>query len=75
MIDLKTFEACPECQYRIKFGRCPIKHKHQCPFKQVADIVRYETGEFQCLPDEFFFAVLRRRGWHGELKQTRTITV
>lgn len=75
MIDINTYDPCPECDYRIKFGRCPCNKKSGCPVRETILTLRTQKSSVDRIPTEFFIDVLRRRGWSGELKQEAKVKI
>lgn len=76
MIDIREFNPCQDCQYKQYNGKCAMAHKSYCPLYEMTDALKTELqSPIQGIPDEWFVEVLRRRGWHGELKHTTIVTI
>ena len=49
--------------------------RRKCPTWMLADILQTDKEAVDKIPDNLLIDVLRKRGWHGELKQTTLVTI
>lgn len=69
------YNPCEQCPHRANLFRCPFSKRQNCAqyvFSQYLYIV--ENGGFG-VPDEVLVEILRKRGWHGELRQQSVVRV
>lgn len=77
MIDLKTYDPCGGCHFKLH-PPCPIVRPkaHNCPAVMIHEaLLMGEAKMLPKIPDELFMELLRQRGWHGELKQIQSVRV
>lgn len=70
-----TYNPCESCTHREKLRRCPFEKRTACSrfvFSQYLDIV--ENGGSK-VPDEVLVDLLRKNGWHGEIRQQITVQI
>lgn len=75
MSDANVYNPCSECKFKINFGCCPMGQRRKCPTWMLADILQTDKEAVDKIPDNLLIDVLRKRGWHGELKQTTLVTI
>lgn len=71
------YNPCEQCAHReALFGRCPLAKRTMCSkylFAQYVNSVELDRGE--AVPDEVLVSLLRKNGWHGELRQQMTVQI
>ena len=70
-----VYNPCESCIHRAKLFRCPCEKKAYCAqyvFSQYLYMV--ENGDTK-VPDDVLVELLRRNGWHGEIRQQVTVQI
>lgn len=69
------YNPCEQCVHRERLLRCPFAKRAMCAqftFGQYINIIE-EGGT--AVPDEVLVALLRKNGWHGEIRQQTTVQI
>lgn len=69
------YNPCESCTHRENLRHCPFGKRTMCSqfvFSQYLNIV--ENGGFK-VPDEVLVSLLRKNGWHGEIRQQTIVKI
>ena len=69
------YNPCESCTHREYLRRCPFEKRTTCAqfvFSQYLNII--ENGGVK-VPDEVLVSLLRKNGWHGEIRQQITVRI
>lgn len=70
------YNPCEKCAHRDVLCHCPLAKRTMCSkflFAQYVNSVELDRGE--AVPDDVLVALLRKNGWHGELRQQMTVQI
>lgn len=70
-----TYNPCESCIHREYWHCCPFKRRTVCSrfvFSKYLNMI--EDGDPQ-VPDEILIEILRKKGWHGEIRQQTSIQI
>lgn len=70
------YNPCEQCAHRKELCHCPFGKRTMCSqflFAQYVNSVELDGGE--AVPDEVLVALLRKKGWHGELRQQISVQI
>lgn len=70
------YNPCEHCAHRDVLCHCPFAKRTMCSkylFAQYVNSVELDRGE--AVPDEVLVSLLRKNGWHGELRQQMTVQI
>lgn len=69
------YNPCEQCSHRAKLFRCPYGKKSDCGRYALGKYLDMIESGAEKAPDEVLIAILRKNGWHGELRQITTVRI
>ena len=69
------YNPCEQCVHRERLCRCPFEKRATCPQFVFGQYISMTEEGGITVPDEVLVALLRKNGWHGEIRQQTTVQI
>lgn len=69
------YNPCEECSYKKNNNHCMFQKRSMCAEFVLSQYIHMIEHERIRVPDKVLVALLRKNGWHGELRQEKVVSI